>query len=131
MNNPYDVLLSNKNYAVIGLTNDQTKFSNRIHELLKNKGKRSFGVHPTLGTLGDEVVYDSIEAIDHDIDVAVFVVNPTIGYDYLDAVKAKGIHTIWLQPGTVSDALVKKANDIGLNVVEDCVLAVYARNESK
>ncbi len=131
MDKSYEILSTNSNYAVIGMTDDQKKFSYRIYTLLKNKGKITRGIHHRLTEVEGERIYNSIEAIEDPIDVAVFVVNPTIGINYLEPIKAKGISTIWLQPGTVSDELVTKANDLGLNVVEDCVLATYARNESK
>lgn len=131
MDKSYEILSTNSNYVVIGMTDDQKKFSYRIYTLLKNKGKITRGIHQRLTEVEGERIYNSIEAIEDPIDVAVFVVNPTIGINYLEPIKAKGISTIWLQPGTVSDELVAKANDLGLNVVEDCVLATYARNESK
>lgn len=130
MSTPYEILQENNNYTVIGLNNDQTKFAHRIYTLLKKKGKSAFGIHPTLSEVNDnEKVYPTLEAVPSDLDVAVFVVNPKIGITYLDAIVEKGIPTIWLQPGTVSDELVTKAKSLDLNVIEDCVLAVYAKNE--
>ncbi|WZU02432.1 CoA-binding protein [Erysipelothrix sp. D19-032] len=65
---------------------------------LKNKGKITRGIHHRLTEVEGERIYNSIEAIEDPIDVAVFVVNPTIGINYLEPIKAKGISTIWLQP---------------------------------
>lgn len=128
---PYDVLVANKHYAVIGLNDDSDKFANKIYKLLKVKGKTPYGINPRVDIVDGDRVYHSISEVEHDIDVAVFVVNPKIGIGYLEDVKAKGIDRVWLQPGTHSDELEAKASELGLNVIQACVLAEYAHHESK
>lgn len=127
---PYDVLLANKSYLVVGLNDDVQKFANKIYKLLKVKGKHAYGVNPRLSEVDGERVYASVKELDKDIDVAVFVVNPGIGIGYLEDIQAKGIPYLWLQPGTRSDELIEKAEELGLQVIQSCVLAEYAHNES-
>lgn len=127
--NPYEVLLSNKSFAIIGASNDETRMSNRAYYLLKSKGKHVYAVHPTLETLDHDPVYKKVSDIPQNIDVVVFFVNPNIGIHTLDDVIEKGVTTIWLQPGTVSGELLAKAESLNLNIIKDCVIATYARNE--
>lgn len=129
--NPYEILLNNENYAVIGVSPNRDKYAYKIYTLLKNKGKKAFGVHPTIEKVDEDNVYPTLESIPTDVDIAVFVVKPQIGLTYLPLVAEKGIKTIWLQPGTINDELLTKADELGLTVIQDCVLAQYARNESK
>lgn len=129
--NPYDILLNNENYAVIGVSPNRDKYAYKIYTLLKNKGKKAFGVHPTIEKVDEDNVYPTLESIPTDVDIAVFVVKPQIGLTYLPLVAEKGIKTIWLQPGTINDELLTKADELGLTVIQDCVLAQYARNENK
>nr|WP_252856579.1 CoA-binding protein [Erysipelothrix rhusiopathiae] len=74
-------------------------------------------------------MYPSFLEITDAVDVAVMVVNPKIGLNMLESIKEKGINVLWLQPGTVNDALRTKAQELELNVIEACVLAEYAQNE--
>lgn len=129
--NPYEILLNNENYAVVGVSPNRDKYAYKIYTLLKNKGKKAFGVHPTIEKVDEDNVYPTLESIPTDVDIAVFVVKPQIGLTYLPLVAEKGIKTIWLQPGTINDELLTKADELGLTVIQDCVLAQYARNESK
>jgi len=55
--------------------------------------------------------------------VVNFVVNPKIGTNVLEDCIALGIRKIWLQPGTVSEELLKRAADHQILVVQACVLA--------
>lgn len=128
--NPYEVLLSNKAFAIIGASNDETRMSNYAYKLLKSKGKHVYPVHPTLETLENDPVYKKVSDIPQNVDVAVFFVNASIGMNALDDVVEKGIQTIWLQPGTLSEELVKKAESLNLNIIKDCVIATYNRNEN-
>ena len=129
--NPYEILLNNENYAVVGVSPNRDKYAYKIYTLLKNKGKKAFGVHPTIEKVDEDNVYPTLESIPTDVDIAVFVVKPQIGLTYLPLVAEKGIKIIWLQPGTINDELLTKADELGLTVIQDCVLAQYARNESK
>lgn len=128
---PYELLVNNQNFAVIGVSPNKDKYAYKIFTLLKNKGKNTYGVHPTIETVDGDKVYPSMEAIPSNVDIAVFVVRPAIGLTYLPLVADKGVKTIWLQPGTISDELLVEADKLGLTVIQDCVLAQYARNESK
>lgn len=125
----YDTLSSAQNVALIGASPNKTKYAYKIYNTLKNKGKTTFGVHPTISEIEGDTIYPNLQAIETPVDLAVFVVRPEIGMTYLPQVVEKGIETIWLQPGTVSDELVKKATELGLNVIEDCVLVQFAKHQ--
>lgn len=127
--NPYEILKSNQTYAVIGINQNPEKYAHRIYELLKQKGKTVYGVHPSLESVDGDKVYTSIMSLPTKPDVVVFVVRPVYGMEYLESIASQGISTIWLQPGTISDELVTKASVLGLEVIEDCVLRQYAINE--
>lgn len=127
--NHYEVLQNNQNYAVIGMRPYERCYACKIHALLTEKGKTAYGLNPNYDEVNGVKLYDDLDDLNKPIDIAVFVVNPTIGITMLENVKRHNIKTIWLQPGTISDELLAKAEELDLNVIEDCVLAVYAKNE--
>ena len=129
--NPYNILIENQNYAVIGINENPERYSYKIYKKLEEKGKTAYGVNPRLESFEGAPVFDSLNAINEDVDVAVFVVNPKFGIEYLQPVKDLGIKHVWLQPGTIDDTLLAKAEELGLNVIESCVLKQYADNEGK
>lgn len=128
---PYEILVNSNNFIVVGVTDDQKRFSHKIYKLLQGKGKRVFGINPRMERLDEDIIYPDIPSVSEPIDVCVMVVNPAIGVTYLDDIAAKGIKYLWLQPGTFDDTLIETAKSKGLEVVDACVLAEYGKHESK
>lgn len=131
MNNAYEILTTSQNFVVAGINNKPDKYAYRIYKLLEEKGKQVIGVNPNYTEIEEKTVYPSISEVPGSIDVVVMVVNPKIGIHMLEAIKEKGAKVLWLQPGTMNDALLAKAKELELNIIEACVLAVYAINEPK
>ena len=124
MLNPETLLRESKTFAVLGVNQDPESYANLIVKKLREKNKIAYPVNPKYDTLFGEQVFEGLEKTPSVPDVVVFVVNPTIGIRYLQSIKDLGIQSIWLQPGTISIELLEKAQDLGLGVVEACVLVV-------
>lgn len=124
MLDPKQILKDSHNIAVLGVNTDPDSFANKIVKKLKSLNKTAFQINPKYTSLFNEVVYESIEKCPSIPDLVVFVVNPNIGIHYLESIKALGIKTIWLQPGTISIELLNKAKLLSIDVVEACVLVV-------
>lgn len=124
----YEVLTQSQNIAVIGMNADPKKYANKIYRKLKEHNKTVYGVNPNYTEIDGEKIYASITTIEEPVDMVVMVVAPKHGINMLEAIKDKGVETLWLQPGTISDELVTKATDLGLNVIDNCVLREYYNN---
>lgn len=114
--------LTYKNWAVIGATTNINKFGNKIFQRLIDAGYNVTPITPNHDEVEGIRAYSSIKELDFVPDVVNFVVNPRIGIRVLDDCIEQGVKRIWLQPGTVSKALVEKAENAGIEVVEHCVL---------
>ena len=124
MLDPQQVLNDSQTIAVLGVNKDHESYANKIVRKIKAINKIAYPINPRYNELFGEVVYESIEKCPSIPDLVVFVVNPTIGIDYLETIKELGIKTIWLQPGTISIELLEEAKRLKLNVIEACVLVV-------
>jgi len=124
MLDPKQILSDSHTIAVLGVNSDHDSYANKIVRKIRSLNKVAYAVNPKYNELFGETVYESIEKCPSTADLVVFVVNPTIGIDYLDSIKNLGIKTIWLQPGTISIELLDEAKILGLKVVEACVLVV-------
>lgn len=116
-------------WAVIGVTQDKTKFGYKIFKRLKEVGKEVYGVSPKYSDVDGEKLYLNISDIPKIPEVAVFVVNPSIGIKELEKINKMGIKNIWLQPGTISQELIEKADELELNQIDKCVLVVSEMEE--
>jgi len=124
MLDPKKILSDSHTIAVLGVNSDHDSYANKIVRKIKSLDKVAYAVNPKYDEVFGETVYESIEKCPSTPDLVVFVVNPTIGIDYLDSIKNLGIKTIWLQPGTISIELLDEAKILGLKVIEACVLVV-------
>jgi len=124
MLDPKQILSESKTIAVLGVNKDQESYANKIVRKIKTLNKTAYPINPKYDELFGDVVYESIEKCPSTPDLVVFVVNPTIGINYLETIKELGIKTIWLQPGTISIDLLDEAKRLGIDVVEACVLVV-------
>ena len=129
MNN-LELLNTTQDFAVVGMNDDPKKYANKIFKKLKAKNKTVYGVNRNYETIDNETIYNTVNDIEGTVDIAVMVVNPRIGVTLLEGIKDKGVTTLWLQPGTISDELLAKAETLGLHVVEDCVLRLYYNEEN-
>ncbi len=124
MLDPKTVLSESQTIAVLGVNKDHESYANKIVRKIKTLKKTAYPINPKYDELFGDVVYESIEKCPSTPDLVVFVVNPTIGINYLENIKELGIKTIWLQPGTISIELLDEAKRLDLNVIEACVLVV-------
>ncbi len=121
----FEILDYAQTWAVIGMNDNPEKFAYKIYHELKNHHKRVYGVNAKYAQIEGDPIFPSVSEIPESVDVALMVVNPSIGITLLDAISGKAIKTLWLQPGTVSEPLLEKAKELGFDVVENCVLAAY------
>lgn len=120
--NAKDILTNYQNFAVIGVTNNQEKYGYKIYQRLKNIGKTVYGISPVYKDIEGTLTYPNLSAINNRIDVAIFVVNPKFGIDYVKECQKLGIKHIWLQPGTYNDDLISMIKDAKINYYPNCVL---------
>ena len=115
-----------KNWVVVGASTKPSRYGYKIVKALERAKYNVLPVSPKYSDIEGTKAYSSLSDIDGPIDVVNFVVNPSIGMKVLDECIIKGVKRIWLQPGTVSNELVNKAEANGIEVVDACVLVVLA-----
>lgn len=124
MSDPKKILAQSQHIAVLGVNKDSDSYANKIVRKIRSLNKNAYPINPNYPKLFGEPVYDTLEKCPAVPDLVVFVVNPTIGIDYLNSIAQLGIKYIWLQPGTISIDLLEEAKDLGLVPIEACVLVV-------
>lgn len=120
--------IQSKKWAVVGANNNPSKFGNKIYKKLKQHGYEVYPVNPGLSDIDGDVCYPSLESIPVKVDVVDFVVPEKIGLTTLEQMQLAGISTAFLQPGTASKAVLSKAKELNINVIQGCVLIELAFN---
>lgn len=114
-------------WAVVGASNDRSKYGNRIYRDLRAAGYRVYPVNPSLDEVEGDRCYPSVGDLPEQPAVADIVVPSRVGMKIADQVADAGIPIFWLQPGAESDELIAHASDLGLNVIYDACAMVEKR----
>lgn len=116
-------MLEMKNWAVVGATDDKSKFGYKVFMKLMNHGYNVYPVNPKLTEIEGIKCSKSVTDISEGIDVISMIVNPKIGIGIIDEAFTLGIKNIWCQPGAESEELIAKAKEKGINILyHECVL---------
>ena len=111
--------------AVIGASNDRSKYGNKAVRAYLLNGFRVYPVNPKEKTIEGLDVYKSILDIQEEVDRASLYVPPKVGLKVIEEIAEKGVKELYFNPGPESDELVAKARKLGLKPILACsILAV-------
>ncbi len=114
-----------KSVAVIGASNDRTKYGNKAVRAYLRNGFKVYPVNPKEETVEGLKAYKSILDIQTEIERATLYVPPKVGLKIIEEIAQKGVKELYVNPGAESDELVNKARKLGLNPILACsILAV-------
>tara|TARA_Y100001968_G_scaffold78752_1_gene70052 strand:- start:789 stop:1172 length:384 start_codon:yes stop_codon:yes gene_type:complete len=91
--------------ALIGASNDRSKYGNKIYRDLRKKGYNVTPINPKEEKIEGDMAYSSIEEMKELPDIANFVVPPTIAMKIAQHITSLGIKHLWFQPGSESEEL--------------------------
>lgn len=118
-----------KTIAVIGLSPDATKDSNKVAKYLQEQGFKIIPVYPKEDLILGEKVYRSLAEIKESVDMVNIFRKPDALNAIADACIARGdVKVFWAQKGIVNNEAAKKAEDAGMKVVQSQCSMVEHRN---
>ena len=106
--------------AVIGASNDRTKFGNRAVRAYQQEGYTVVPINPREPEVEGLRAYRSILDVPGTIDMASFYVPPEVGEQVINEVAQKGVTEVWLNPGSESDALIARAQALKIQPIIAC-----------
>jgi len=114
-----------KTVAVIGASNNRSKYGNKALRAYLLKGFEAYPVNPKEKTVEGLKAYRSILDIPGEVDRATLYVPPKVGMMIIEEIAKKGVKELYINPGAESDELVEKARTLGLKPILACsILAV-------
>jgi len=117
-----------KSVAVIGASNDRSKYGNKAVRAYLTEGYRVYPVNPKEDAVEGLKAYKSILDIEDEIDRATLYVPPAVGIKVIEEIARKGVGELYLNPGSESDELVAKARKLGLNPILACSILAMGIN---
>ncbi len=109
---------TNKNVAVVGLSDDPDRYSYRVAAYLKEQGYRIIPVNPTVSEVLGETAYPDLKSVPELVDIVdIFRKKEAIAETVDDAIEI-GAKVVWMQLDLVENNAARKARDAGLQVVQ-------------
>jgi predicted CoA-binding protein len=109
-----------KTVAIIGASNDRTKFGNKAVRAFIQQGYDVYPVNPKEDKIEGLTAYKTIRDIPAWLNRISVYVPPPVLLKLLPEIAARGCDELWLNPGTESPEVLAEAERLGLNVVQAC-----------
>lgn len=109
--------------AVVGASNDPSKFGYRIVSVLQAMGYTVIPVNPKGGEVLGLPAAVSLEAIDGRLDIVDLVVPPPVAAQVVRRLSPDKVGVVWFQPGSESaDAVAEAQSRFEHVVTVDCIM---------
>jgi predicted CoA-binding protein len=114
--------------AVIGASNNRSKFGNRAVRAYMEQGYTVVPINPHETQVEGLATYASVLDVPGPIDMASFYVQPEVGEQVIGEIARKGIAEVWLNPGAESEALIARARALNIQPIVACSIVAIGRN---
>ncbi|MDD5594456.1 MAG: CoA-binding protein [Candidatus Margulisbacteria bacterium] len=115
-----------KNITVVGVSHQPHKFGYRIFSDLISAGYKVSGVNPRgIEVLGYKM-FKNLKEVTPVPEFVITVVPPSVTEQVVEDCKLIGVKEIWMQPGSESEAAIKKAEAAGIKVTFGACFMVAA-----
>ena len=114
--------------AVIGASNDRSKFGNRAVRAYRLQGLTVIPINPHEKEVEGLKAYKSVLDVPGTIDMASFYVPPDVGEQVINEVAQKGIAEVWLNPGAESDRLIRRAQALHIEPIIACSIVAMGQD---
>ncbi|MDO0826010.1 CoA-binding protein [Desulfosporosinus nitroreducens] len=130
---PSDIneLLSQKTWAVIGVSNNTDKYGYKVYKQLRKAGYSVFPINPGLQSIDGDPCYPSLAALPKKPDAVSIVVPPKITEQVVKECNDLGITKVWMQPGSESKNAIQDGEEHGITVVHNQCVLVHTRSNTK
>lgn len=109
-----------KTIAIIGASNDHSKFGNKAVRAYLQEGYAVYPVNPKETQIEGIPAFKSISEVPVRLNRVSVYLPPPVLQKVLPDIAAKSCDELWLNPGTESPGVLADAERLGLKVIHAC-----------
>jgi predicted CoA-binding protein len=113
--------------AVVGATDNLTKYGSVIYRDLKRKGYTVYPVNPGRDTVDGDTAYPDLTSLPVTPTIVNMVVPADVGEKVLDEAHELGITNVWVQPGGESPNILSRLSEGGFEYLANACIMVQTR----
>ena len=107
--------------AVVGASADRSKYGNRCVRAYARRGWQVFPVNPNETTVEGFQAYPSLADVPAaTLDRVSVYLPPKVALPLLEEMAKKPAGQVWFNPGADAPEVLKRARELGMNVVAGC-----------
>jgi len=113
-------------FGVVGASEDRSKFGNKVLRCYLANKKNVIPVNPKVGSVEGIPTVASVSDLPDAVKSISVITPPLVTEQVVEAAIARGITSIWMQPGAESPTAIQRCKVAGINVIADhsCILVV-------
>jgi predicted CoA-binding protein len=119
--------VNRRTWAIVGASQDRSKFGNRILRSLRDSGYVVYPVNPKGGEIEGIKAYPSLADLPVPPEVIDLVVPPVVSEQIVREAHGLGLDRIWFQPGSESEKALAYCRDHGLQAIHHACAMVWKR----
>ncbi len=108
--------------AIIGASADRSKFGNKAVRAYVRMGWTVYPIHPKEPQIEGIPAYKSVKDAPRPIQRVALYVPPEVGIKLLADIQTVGPEEMFVNPGAENDALLAKAEELGIPAVQACAI---------
>lgn len=118
--------LAGSPHAVVGASRDRSKYGNKVLRAYMQTSRAAVPVNPIEEKVEGEKAYPDLASLPEKVHGVSVITPPKVTESIVEQAGALGIKHIWLQPGAESPQAVRRAEELGMNVISGgpCILVV-------
>ncbi len=116
--------LNGTTFAVVGASNDRSKYGNKVLRVYQQNGLTVYPVNPRVEEIEGLTCYPDLASLPEPVHGVSIVTPPAVTEKVVEQAHAAGIRYLWMQPGAESDRAIERGKELGLEVIAGgpCVL---------
>lgn len=118
--------LSQRSFAVVGVSRNTKKFGNAIYRTLKQQGYKLFPIHREAVSIEGDRCYPGLKALPEKVGGVVICVPPVQTEIILNEVLDAGVDRVWMQRGAESYSAIRFCEKHGITAVHGQCILMFA-----
>lgn len=117
------------NVAILGASDDQSRYSNQALHLLDRYKHKVFPIHPVLKEIAGHCVYSDLSAVSEKIHTLTIYVRPQISVSLKDKILQMNPKRVIFNPGAENEELAQELRQHGIETENACTLVLLRTNQ--